>query len=101
LSNGLWAQSPQCRPRPETIAWSRCWFYGLNIEDKIPDHLTFSRARNERYGESYIFRQVFERAAVAALQSNWLAMKGLQLMSTLIARMMRERISVGLVFFVF
>jgi transposase len=24
-----------------------CWFCGLSIEDKIPDHSAFSRARNE------------------------------------------------------
>ncbi|WP_407643990.1 transposase [Dongia deserti] len=25
------------------------WFCGLSIEDKIPDHSAFTRARNERF----------------------------------------------------
>ena len=37
------------------------WFCGLSIEDKIPDHSAFSRARNERFRDSGIFRNVFER----------------------------------------
>ena len=28
------------------------WFCGLSIEDKIPDHSAFSRARNERFRDS-------------------------------------------------
>jgi len=35
------------------------WFCGLSIEDKVPDHSVFSRARNERFGNSAIFRSVF------------------------------------------
>jgi transposase len=35
------------------------WFCGLSIEDKIPDHSAFSRARNERFRNSNIFRRVF------------------------------------------
>jgi hypothetical protein len=30
-------------------------------EDAIPDHLAFSRARNERFREGEVFRRVFER----------------------------------------
>ncbi len=37
------------------------WFCGLSIEDKVPDHSVFSRARNERFGNSAIFRSVFEQ----------------------------------------
>jgi len=36
------------------------WFCGLSIEDKVPDHSAFSRARNERFGDSNFFRWVFE-----------------------------------------
>jgi Transposase domain (DUF772) len=39
------------------------WFCGLGLEDKIPDHSVFSRARNERFRDHDIFRQVFERVA--------------------------------------
>jgi transposase len=40
------------------------WFCGLSIEDKIPDHSAFSRARNERFN-SDIFRSVFETVSAA------------------------------------
>ena len=33
----------------------------MSIEDKVPDHSAFSRARNERFRDSDIFRRVFER----------------------------------------
>ena len=37
------------------------WFCGLGLEDKVPDHSAFSRARNERFRDVGIFREVFER----------------------------------------
>ena len=36
------------------------WFCKLGIEDKIPDHSVFSRARHERFRESDALRRVFE-----------------------------------------
>ena len=32
-----------------------CWFCGLSIEDKIPDHSAFSRIRHERFRESDMY----------------------------------------------
>src|SRR6202167_3960060 len=48
-----------CRDVQVNLAYR--WFCGLNIEDKVPDHSVFSRARNERFSNSAIFRSVFER----------------------------------------
>ena len=36
------------------------WFCRLDVEDTIPDHSVFSRARHERFREPDVFRQVFE-----------------------------------------
>jgi transposase len=36
-----------CREVQVNLAYR--WFWGLGIEDKIPDHSVFSRARNERF----------------------------------------------------
>ena len=36
------------------------WFCKLGIEDKIPDHSVFCRARHERFRESDTLRRVFE-----------------------------------------
>src|ERR1700675_4229303 len=36
------------------------WFCKLGIEDKIPDHSVFCRARQERFRQSDALRRVFE-----------------------------------------
>ena len=36
------------------------WFCKLGVEDDIPDHSVFSRARHERFRESEALRRVFE-----------------------------------------
>src|SRR5215207_1293366 len=43
------------------------WFCRLSIEDKIPDHSVFSRARHERFRESELFRRVFERVVATCM----------------------------------
>src|SRR5580700_1958351 len=52
------------------------WFCRLGIEDKIPDHSVFCRARLERFGESDALRRVSlqcgTRALIRALV-NWSA----------------------------
>src|SRR5262249_50474476 len=47
-----------CRDVQANLAYR--WFCGLSIEDKIPDHSVFSRARNER------FRAAFSRLRLRA-----------------------------------
>src|SRR4029453_5295029 len=37
------------------------WFCRLGLEDRIPDHSTFSKNRHGRFRESDAFRHVFER----------------------------------------
>jgi transposase len=48
-----------CREVQVNLAYR--WFCKLGIEDAIPDHSAFSRARNERFREGDVFRRVFER----------------------------------------
>jgi Transposase domain (DUF772) len=43
------------------------WFYGLVIDDNIPDYSAFSHARNERFSDSDILRGVFERGVGACI----------------------------------
>ncbi len=43
------------------------WFCRLGLEDDIPDHSVFSRARHERFRESGVFRQVFETVVSACI----------------------------------
>jgi hypothetical protein len=50
---------PLCREVPVNFAYR--WFGGLSIEERVPDHSAFSRARNEQFGDCTTFRSVFER----------------------------------------
>lgn len=43
------------------------WFCGLGIEDQIPNHSVFSRARHERFREADAFRLMFERVVGACI----------------------------------
>jgi transposase len=43
------------------------WFCGLGLEDSIPDHSAFSRARHERFRQSDALRLVFERVVERCL----------------------------------
>jgi hypothetical protein len=54
-----------CRDVQVNLAYR--WFCGLSIEDKIPDHSAFSRARHERFRDSDMFRRVFERVVEACI----------------------------------
>src|ERR1700746_1553382 len=56
---GIRSERGLCREVQVNLAYR--WFCGLSIEDKVPDHSAFSRARNERFGNSNVFRCVFER----------------------------------------
>ena len=52
-----------CREVQVNLAYR--WFCKLGIEDAIPDHSAFSRARNERFRDGDIFRHMFERVVEA------------------------------------
>src|SRR3974377_348817 len=54
-----------CRAVQVNLAYR--WFCGLSIEDKVPDHSAFSRARHERFGDSDLFRCVFERVVESCI----------------------------------
>jgi transposase len=60
------------------------WFCGLSIEDKIPDHSTFSRARHERFRESDMFRRVFERVVEACIAAGLVGGEGFAVDASLI-----------------
>jgi hypothetical protein len=57
----------------------------LSIEDKIPDHSAFSRARNERFRDSDIFRRVFERVVEACIAAGLVGGEGFAVDASLIA----------------
>src|SRR3984957_13951328 len=70
------------------------WFCGLSIEDKVPDHSVFSRARNERFGDSAIFRSVFERIVGACIAAGLVGGKGFAVDASLIEADANKRRSI-------
>src|SRR5436309_7456737 len=60
------------------------WFCRLGIEDAIPDHSAFSRARNERFREGDVFRRVFERVVEACIAAGLVGGEGFAVDASLI-----------------
>src|SRR5438105_5437700 len=60
------------------------WFCDLSIEDKVPDHSAFSRARNERFRDSDIFRSVFVRVVNACIRAGLVGGEGFAVDASLI-----------------
>src|SRR4026208_2388378 len=71
-----------CREVQVNLAYR--WFCGLSIEDKIPDHSAFSRARNERFRDSDIFRRVFEHVVETCIAGGLVGGEGFAVDASLI-----------------
>jgi transposase len=79
---GIRSERVLCRELAVNLAYR--WFCGLSIEDKIPDHSAFSRARHERFGQSDVFRQVFERVVDACIAAGLVGGEGFAVDASLI-----------------
>jgi len=71
-----------CREVQVNLAYR--WFCELGLEDAIPDHSAFSRARNERFRESDIFRRVFECVVASCIQAGLVGGEGFAVDASLI-----------------
>jgi transposase len=71
-----------CRDVKVNLAYR--WLCGLSIEDKVPDHSAFSRARHERFRQSGMFRQVFERVVEACIAAGLVSGEGFAVDASLI-----------------
>ena len=72
-----------CREVQVNLAYR--WFCGLSIEDKLPDHSAFSRVRNERFHDSGVFRNVFERVVGRCIGAGLVGGEGFAVDASLIA----------------
>jgi transposase len=63
-----------CRDVQVNLAYR--WFCGLSIEGKVSDHSAFSRARNERFRDSDIFRRVLEHVVETCITAGLVAGEG-------------------------
>jgi transposase len=71
-----------CREVQVNLAYR--WFCGLSIEDKVPDHSAFSRARQERFRDSDDFRRVFERVVENCMAAGLVGGEGFAVDASLI-----------------
>jgi transposase len=60
------------------------WFCKLGIEDGIPDHSVFSRARHERFRQSDALRRVFEGVVVKCIAAGLVGGEGFSIDASLI-----------------
>src|SRR5215472_14244925 len=81
---GFAIRSERALCREVQVNFAYRWFCGLSIEDKIPDHSVFSRARNERFCESAIFRRLFERVVEACIAAGLVGGEGFAVDASLI-----------------
>ena len=89
---GIRSERALCREVQVNLAYR--WFCGLSIEDKLPDHSAFSRARNERFRDSDIFRRVFERVVQACIAADLVDGEGFAVDASLIAADANKRRSI-------
>ena len=61
------------------------WFCRLGLEDKVPDHSTFSKNRHGRFRESDVLRHVFETVVSRCIKEGLVGGKGFAVDATLIA----------------
>ena len=71
-----------CREVQVNLAYR--WFCDLGLEDAIPDHSAFSRARNERFRESDLFRRIFERVVETCIGAGLVGGEGFAVDASLI-----------------
>src|SRR4051812_31349132 len=71
-----------CREVQVNLAYR--WFCDLGLQDPIPDHSAFSRARNERFRQSDIFRRVFERVVESCIAAGFVGGEGFAVDASLI-----------------
>ncbi len=71
-----------CREVQVNLAYR--WFCKLGIEDAIPDHSAFSRARNERFRDGDVFRRIFERVVERCIASGLVGGEGFAVDASLI-----------------
>ncbi|MEP0940596.1 MAG: IS1182 family transposase [Rhizobiaceae bacterium] len=60
------------------------WFCRLGLDDKVPDHSTFSRYRHGKFRESDLLRQIFEATVERCLKEDLVSGEGLAVDASLI-----------------
>jgi transposase len=56
-----------CRDVQVNLAYR--WFCGLGLEDRVPNHSVFSRARSDRFRDSDLLRTLFEQVVMSCIEA--------------------------------
>ena len=46
------------------------WFCGLGLNDKVPDHSTFSQNRRRRFNDSNVFNEIFNEIVIQCIEND-------------------------------
>jgi transposase len=76
------SERPICAEVQVNLAYR--WFCKLSIEDNIPDHSVFSRARHERFRQSDALRRVFEAVVAKCIAAGLVGGEGFSIDASLI-----------------
>jgi transposase len=60
------------------------WFCRLDLDDKVPDHSTFSKNRHGRFRDSDVLRHIFERVVLACITTGLVGGEGFAVDASLI-----------------
>jgi len=60
------------------------WFVGLSLEDKVPDHSTFSKNRHGRFNRSGVYHQIFDQIVTQCIEKGLISGKHFTVDSTLV-----------------
>ena len=61
------------------------WFCRLGLEDKVPDHSSFSKLRHGKFRDSDIFRHIFERVVAQCISHGLVGGQGFAVDASLIS----------------
>jgi transposase len=60
------------------------WFCHMDLDDKVPDHSTFSKYRHGRFRDSDVLRHIFERVVLACITAGLVGGEGFAVDASLI-----------------
>jgi len=79
---GIRSERRLCEEVEDRLAFR--WFCRLDLDDKIPDHSTFSKNRHGRFRDSDVLRHVFERVVLACIAADLVGGEGFAVDASLI-----------------
>lgn len=79
---GIRSERRLCEEVEDRLAFR--WFCRLDLDDKVPDHSTFSKNRHGRFRDSDVLRHVFERVVLACITAGLVGGEGFAVDASLI-----------------